>query len=332
MSLVRAARGCWRLVNDHLLVFATIGAIALVTLAAQPSATQAAGGERLLVADLRGHALVILDPTRPDAARRIPVPGGPHEVLRLPDGRVAVSLEQAGAIAVVDLDSGVVEALAAGGLPHGLALQRDVEGDRLLVTDREHDSVRRFVIGGSVATWREVAPAGMTGWPHAVVARDDGTFAVARARDAVLQIDGREVGVSLLPETVALSPDQTRVATAGATGGAVHIVSWDGTARVDATVGGRPVRTIFSPDGSLVAAALSAASGVALVDLEGGSRTVSVAGTPDGLAFSADGTRLYAADMAGGRVTVVEVASGRTMAVFPVGISAGSLLVLPPAR
>ena len=112
----------------------------------------------------------------------------------------------------------------------------------------------------------------------------------------------------------------------------MHIVRWDGTGRVDAMVGGRPVRTIFSPDGSLVAAALSAASGVALVDREGGVRTVNVAGTPDGLAFSADGTRLYAADMAGGRVTVVEVASGRTMAVFPVGISAGSLLVLPPAR
>ena len=214
---------------------------------------QAADGERLLIADLRGRALVILDPMRPDAARRIPVSGGPHEVLRLPDGRVAVSLEQAGAMAVVDLDSGGVETIATGGLPHGLALQRDAEGDRLLVTDREHDSLRRFVIGGPAVTWREVALTHMSGWPHAVVARDDGTFAVARARDAVLQIGGREMGVSSLPETVALSPDQ---------------------ARVDATVGGRTVRTIFSPDGSLVAAALSAASGVALVDREGGVRTV----------------------------------------------------------
>ena len=123
-----------------------------------------------------------------------------------------MSLEQTGAIGVVDLDSGGVEILATGGLPHGLALQHDAEGDRLLVTDREHDSVRRFVIGGPAATWREVAPTHMTGWPHAVVTRDDGTFAVARASDAVLQIDGREVGVSSLPETVALSSDQTRVA------------------------------------------------------------------------------------------------------------------------
>ena len=332
MSLMRAVRGCWRLLSDHLLVLAIILAIALVTLAALPSATQAADGERLLVADLRGRTLVILDPARPDAARRISVPGGPHELLRLPDGRVAVSLEQSGSIAVVDLDSGDVETLATGGLPHGLALQRDTEGDRLLVTDREHDAVRRFVIGDPASTWREVSAVHASGWPHAVVTRSDGTFAVARASEAILQIAGREVGVSSLPETVALSPDQARVATAGAAGGAVHIVGWDGTGRVDAAVGGRPVRTIFSPDGSLVAAALSATSSVAFVDREGGVRTLSVAGTPDGLAFSADGTRLYAADMAGGRVTVVEVSSGRTLALISVGISAGSLLLLPPAR
>lgn len=332
MPLIRVARECWLLVSDHLLVLAIILAVALVTLASLPSATQAADGERLLVADLRGRALVILDPTRPDAARRIAVPGGPHEFLRLPDGRVAVSLEQSGTIAVVDLDSGDVETLSTGGLPHGLALQRDPEGDRLLVTDREHDSVRRFVMSGPVSMWREVSAVHTSGWPHAVVTRDDGAFAVARASDAVLQIDGREVWVSSLPETVALSSDQTRVATAGATGGMVHIVDWDGTGRVDATVGGRPVRTIFSPDGSLVAAALSATSSVALVSRAGGVRAVSVAGTPDGLAFSVDGTRLYVADMAGGRVTVVEVASGRTLAVISVGISAGSLLVLPAAR
>ena len=112
----------------------------------------------------------------------------------------------------------------------------------------------------------------------------------------------------------------------------MHVVGWDGSFDVEAQVGGRPVRTVFSPDGSLVAAALSASSSVALVDRAGGVRTVAVAGTPDGLAFSSDGARLYAADMAGGRVTVIEVATGRALAVMPVGRSAGSLMVLAPAR
>lgn len=330
MPLVRAACWCWTRATDHLLVVAIIIAIVLATLAVLPSATQAAAGERLLVADLRGHALVILDPTRPDAARRIALPGGPHELLRLPDGRFAVSLEQSGAIAVVDLDRGAVESLATGGLPHGLALQHDAEGDRLLVTDREHDAVRRFVISGPVSTWREVSSAPASGWPHAVVARDDGTFAFVRASDAVLQIDGREVGVSSLPETLALSSDGARVATAGATGGVVHIVGWDGLDRVDAAVGGRPVRTVFSPDGALVAVALSASASVAFVDLQGGVRRAPVVGTPDGLAFSADGRRLYAADMAGGRITAIEVATGHALATFSAGgLSAGSLMVLP---
>lgn len=330
MAAVRAGRWCWSQVTSHLLVVVIVAVVALTTLAVLPSATQAADGEHLLVADLRGHALVILDPTRPDVARRIALPGGPHELLRLPDGRIAVSLEQAGAVAVVDIDSGSVETLATGGLPHGLALQHDTDGDRLLVTDREHDAVRRFAIMGPASTWREVSSTHAAGWPHAVVARDDGAFAYVRASDAVLTIDGREVSVSSLPETLTLSPNGAHVATAGATGGSVHIIGWNSLDRVDAVVGGRPVRTVFSPDGSLIAVARSASSSVAFVDLQGGVRVAAVVGTPDGLAFSSDGRRVYAADMAGGRITVIEVASGRALATLSIGaISAGSLMVLP---
>ncbi len=329
MRVPRTLRHGWQILSDHLLVVAIVLAVALVTLAALASAAPSAAREQVLVADLRGHALVILDPTRPDEARRIALPGGPHELLQLPDGRVALSLEQSGVIAVVDIASGDVQTFTTGGLPHGLALQRDPEGDRLLVTDRERGTVRRFVIAGTTAQWPELAALPAAGWPHAVVARPEGGVAIARAADAVLSLDGRDLRVSELPETVAISPDGTRVASAGAVGGMVHIVGWDGRDRVDAQVGGRPVRTIFSPDGSLVAAALSASSSVALVDRAGLVRRVAVVGTPDGLAFSADGERLYAADMAGGRVTVIEVASGRVMAVLPAGRSAGSLLVLP---
>ena len=332
MRVTEVARGLARRSFGHLLVLAAVFAIMLAALAALPSATQAADGERLLVANLRGHALLIVDPARPDGARQITLPGGPHELLRLPDGRVAVSLEQSGIVALVDLDTGAVESLATGGLPHGLALQHTSEGDRLLVTDRDRDALRHFVIGGAPSTWREVESTRMSGWPHAVVARADGAVAVARASDAMLSLDGHDVPVSALPETVALSSDGAWIATAGAVGGEVHVFGWDGATQMDVQVGGRPVRTVFSPDGSLVAVALSASSGVALVDRAGGVRTVAVAGTPDGLAFSLDGTRLYAADMSGGRVTVVEVATRRVLAVMSVGRSAGSLMVLAPAR
>lgn len=38
------------------------------------------------------------------AAVSTPPPGGPHELLRLPDGRIVASLEQAGALAVIEID------------------------------------------------------------------------------------------------------------------------------------------------------------------------------------------------------------------------------------
>lgn len=332
MPLAEAVHRLRRSLAGHLLGGVVALAVLLAILGGWPSTTQAASGERLLVADLRDHALLIVDPTRPDRARRIELPGGPHELARLPDGRVAVSLEQSGIVALVDLDTGVVESLETGGLPHGLAVQEAADGDRLLVTDRERDLLRRFVIGGSPSTWRELEPTAARGWPHAVVARADGAVAVVRASAAMLTVDGRDIPVSTLPETVALSSDGTRIATAGAVGGEVHVVGWDGSGEIDVMVGGRPVRTVFSPDGSLVAAALSASSSVALVDRAGGVRMVTVAGTPDGLTFSADGARLFAADMAGGRVTVVDVSTRRVLAVMSVGRSAGSLMVLPPAR
>ncbi|TAK77543.1 MAG: hypothetical protein EPO16_05195 [Dehalococcoidia bacterium] len=290
------------------------------------------GDERLVVADLRGHALVVIDPARPDEARRISLPGGPHELLQMPDGRIAVSLEQSGAVAIVDIESGAIESLETGGLPHGLALQRTLEGDRLLVTDREHDAVRRFAVGSAASTWNELEAIAVAGWPHAVVAGSGGSVAVARARDSMLSMDGRDIAVSALPETLALAPDGDRFATAGAMGGAVQIVNRDGSVEQDVPVGGRPVRAAFSPDGALVAVALSASSEVALVDRAGGVRRVVVAGTPDGLAFSTDRRRLFAGDMAGGRVTVVEVTTGRVLAVIGAGVSAGSLIVLDRAR
>jgi YVTN family beta-propeller protein len=156
--------------------------------------------------------------------------------------------------------------------------------------------------------------------------------AVVRASAAMLSVDGHDIATSSLPETLALAAGGSRLATAGATGGVVQVFAWDGTSEVDVTVGGRPVRVVFSPDGSLLAVARSAASSVALVDGAGRVRLTPVAGTPDGLAFSLDGTLLYVADMASGRVTVVDVSTGRALAAIPAGRSAGSLLVLEPPR
>ncbi|MEX2446444.1 MAG: hypothetical protein WD734_03815 [Dehalococcoidia bacterium] len=313
----------WR--SDRPLLLACAALAAVVTaLAASGEArlawwTPAPPSVALVAADLRGHALLVFDPSKPDTARRIPLPGGPHELLRLPDGRVVVSLEQRGALAVVDLDGGIVQTVEVGGIPHGLAVEHGV----LTVTDRSADVLRRFALG----TWAELPPQPVARWPHAVQAFPGGGLAVASADADLLTVNGRGIAVSELPETVTIALDG-RIATAGAAGGVVEVFDADGQRRARHEVGGRPVRVAFSPDGRTLVAALSAA-GTAAIVTEGAVRYVAVGGVPDGLAFSPDGRWLYVADTAYGHVSTVEVARARLVSRVPVGDSAGALLALP---
>ena len=83
---------------------------------------------RLAVADLRGHALILIDLEDTDTATRLALPGAPHELVELPDGRIVASLPRVGALAIVDI-SGDTEIVGVGGIPHGLALS-DVPGRR----------------------------------------------------------------------------------------------------------------------------------------------------------------------------------------------------------
>lgn len=320
----------WRPI-DRVAVIAAVLAIVLLSIAAWPGTIGAgAANDVLVVADLRGQALIVLDPSHPESARRIALPGGPHELLALPDGRVAVSLEQGGAIALVDLAHETAEVRSVGGLPHGLALGRGDDGTALLlVTDRAADAVRRFRLDD----FTERAPIGVGAWPHAVAALDGDRVAVALAHaDAVRMVgdgDDRVVATSALPETIDVDAAHRRVATAGALGDTVEVVDWLGERVATYPVsGGRPVRVRYAPDGTL-AVALSAARAVEVISPQGVARRLPVLGTPDGLAFSSDSRVLYAADMAGGRLTAVAVSSGAVLAVIPIGRSAGSILVLP---
>ena len=273
---------------------------------------------QVVVADLRGQAVLVVDARTGDVVTRIAVPGGPHELLELPDGRIAASLEQAGLLALIDLD-GVVETVEIGGTPHGLAL----DGETLLVTDRATNEIRRFAL----LDWLELAPIKSGDWPHAVAMLPDGRLAIAEAGSSTLTVGGISLEVSELPETVAIDSTGTRIATAGAVGGVLHVFDSKGGLVFEVTLGGRPVRALFSPDGGTIAVALSAAHEVALVDLDDGVRRVAVSGVPDGLAFSSDGGWLYASDVYQGALTAIDVEAGAAVATFAVGESSGALLV-----
>jgi YD repeat-containing protein len=311
----------WRRVAvDRFVLLGGAAVVLLFAFAARPVSSAPTPSEVLLVADLRGHALVIFDLAAPDDARRVALEGGPHELVALPDGRIAVSLEQYGRLALVDLETDAVEYVETGGLPHGLAV--DVGTSHLLVTDRSIGAVRRF----SVETWVEATPLPAAGWPHAVAYSPRGEVVVALASADAIQVDGRRFDAPRLSETVAVAPDG-RIATAGAIDGVVVIFDASGALIERYEVGGRPVRVAFDAAGERLAVALSAAGAVALVE-RGGVTWLEVGGVPDGLAFSGDGRWLYASDIFGGRITVVDTARAEVVASWRAGESIGAIMVL----
>jgi DNA-binding beta-propeller fold protein YncE len=152
--------------------------------------------------------------------------------------------------------------------------------------------------------------------------------AVASASDNTLRIDDHSIGVSALPETVAISADGKRLAVAGAFGGRVQWFASDSTPLLDVPLGERPVRAAFSPDGRTLAVALSASGEVALVGEDGTVRRILTGGVPDGLAFDLRGGWLFASDMAAGYVSSIDLASGAVAWRARLGQSAGALLLL----
>ena len=316
-----------RLVGDRLLIaaLAALALLAALYITGSIGSDAVSGGDPgpravLLIADLRGQALVVVDLERAGSPTRIAVPGGPHELVLLDDGRVVTSLEQQGALAVVDLDQGSVEIIEVGGLPHGLA----VSDGLLYVTDRSIGAVRRLRVDG----WAELSPLPAGAAPHAVRALPGGELVIVSAGDDAVRIGDRLLRVSALPETVALSPDGAFVATASALGGDLDLFAVDGTLLMHVALGGRPVRVVFSPSGGQIAVALSANAAVALVDMRGAVRTVPVPGVPDGLAFDATGRFLFVSDLTQGGVSVIDLAAGRVTGRIAAGESAGALLAL----
>ena len=310
-------------------LIAVVGLYLALPLGVPFGAPSAAGGAgpagHVAVADVRGHALVLLDLARAEEPARVALPGAPHELIELADGRIVASLGRAGALAVVTPGSGHVEVLAIGGIPHGLALESGPGGpsssETLYVTDRSRDLVRRL----RVADWSEGEPLPAGALPHGVAVLGGGMLAVVNAGDATLQLGERLLAVPALPESVAAASG--RVAVAAAHGGTVEVFDPSGTPLTRAEVGGRPVRVAFDRAGAWLAAALSASGEVALIDRDGVVRRVHVGGVPDGIAFTADSRWLLVGDLFGGSLALVDVPSGALRGRIEAGDSAGAVLL-----
>jgi hypothetical protein len=140
-----------------------------------------------------------------------------------------------------------VETIEVGGVPHELPLSCDI----LDVTDRERGVLRRLHIG----EWAELPAVEAGEWPYAVVALRTGDLVIADAASSALLLGSLRVPTTELPETVVVSSEGTRIASALFSAGAIWLVDGAGAVRRVA-IGGLPDGLLYE-DGTLYAGDLS---------------------------------------------------------------------------
>lgn len=306
----------------------------------------------LLVVDKAAGQLVVLDLASGEVAQRIDVGYGPHEVVAVsaadsPTGGplALVSLYGDGGrpgseLAVVDLTQGDVRLISLEPYlrPHGLALVPGTAG--VLVTVEHDDTVLLvdYPRGQVTATWAVAARL-----PHMVVATADGSAGYASS------ITG--AGVTRLPllgggpltvpvgggaEGIAVTGDGAEVWVGSNDEHEVHVLSAGLDTLAVLPTCEVPIRITPVGDG-LMAATCYGANMVQLFDIEtrevlSGIELPGDGGRPVGTLATPDGSLLYVATTADGRVHEIDVASGTVLRSFAAGSEPDGLALVTLAR
>ncbi|HZJ08187.1 MAG TPA: YncE family protein [Trueperaceae bacterium] len=308
----------------------------------------AAQATHLLVVDKSAGELLIVDLESGDVTGRIAVGFEPHEVVALaaedsPTGSplAIVSLygtgQQPGSeLAVVDLLEGTVRrvALEPYGRPHGLAF---IPGSAaVLVTVEADDTVLTvdYQRGEITAAWQVEARL-----PHLVVAAAEGDAAYASSivGGAVtrLPLNGGEpesASVGAGAEGIAVTPDGREVWVGSNEENELHVFS-DRLTQLDVLpTCGVPIR-VTSVGQELMAVTCMADNRVQLFDVDSHEVVVSIelpmpGGRPVGTLASADGSRLFVADTAHGRVYEIDIAAASVLRTFETGVEPDGLALI----
>ena len=312
----------------------------------------------LLIVDKSAGELVRLDLASGEVTARIAVGFAPHEVEVVPaswsptGGPLAlVSLYGTGplpgsSVALVDLETGAFSevSIAPFTRPHGLA---HVPGTRLvLVTAEAQDSLvvlelaPRPVDGGldegPLATMSASVPLGSR-VPHMVVTTPDGSagFASAITGGSVIRVELPELNVSSAAvgpgaEGIAVTADGAAVWVGSNGDHEVHVLD-AATLEVLAVLPTCTVPIRVTAVGTdLMAVTCMEDAVVQLYDagtreLMTGVTLPGGAGRPVGTLAAPDGTKLYVATTADGRVHEIDVASGNVVRMFDVGVEPDGL-------
>jgi YVTN family beta-propeller protein len=242
-----------------------------------------------------GTVTVIDVPTQTVEAKGIPVGDAAEQIAITPDGKLAVVLTDS-SIVYIDIASRTRESFTIGvGHPMGVAVTPD--GRLALVTQQMYDRVMVIDIANRVPGMAIVVPKG----PAAIAVTPDGLLAfvtciqddIASYTVAALDIAGRKVKGDPI------------------------------------TVGRDPYCVAVTPDGSL--ALVTSTDGLTFIDVE----TLQVVATvptgdyPEWVSVTPGGTQALVTSLAGGNVTVVDIAT-RTGVTVPGDISNCGGYVLSP--
>ena len=310
------------------------------------TATTGAPRELLVVGNKRENTATIIDVAAGRTLATVQTGAGPHEVATSSDGRWAVvanyGAQQPGnSLSVIDLEQLAVArviALAPYRRPHGIAF---LPGDSLLAVTAEADQavlVVRFADGAVV----RAIPTGQAG-SHMVSVTADGRlgYTANMGSGSVTELDlvagraTRTLPVGPRTEGVAVVPDGREVWIGSNTQHTVTAIDTRTWAPVDTmSAPGLPYRIAISADGRTAVVPNPETHVVRVFDV--GTRTQrhavamtgGVAGAqPVGVAISPDGQRVFVALQGTSEVAMVDLASGRELARFPVGEGPDGLAV-----
>jgi YVTN family beta-propeller protein len=315
----------------------------LVLLAAACSSTQkpatSGGGSPALkaYAGLFGdNAVAVIDTSRNQVTRTIPVPPGPHGLVITPDGRkVFVSSDGATTVSVIDTTTdAVVASIDVGMTPHGLSMSSD--GEYVLLSGYGTDLAEVIDTGTNQIVGRVAVPR-----PHNSAISLDGKTAYVGSQDqASPSIDVVSLDAGPVTATVPV-PRAPRALDFSAAGKVYFTVTGvNGLEVLDTATnqlaapiptGGSPHHMVGTKDGDFELVVSQTAGDLEYVDVK--SQTV-VAAVPTGKAphwigLTPDGSRAYVTNESDNNISVVDVARRKVVATIPVGNGPRKIAVQP---
>lgn len=300
----------------------------------------AAAAETLLVGNKAEDTLSIISLATGRELARLPTGKMPHEIAISPDGKQAAVVAYGGTtIDVFDIAKRTklrTIDLSPNRRPHGLLWLGD---GRLVATTEGSESVAVVAPDGALTS----IPTGQKGTHMIVVAPDGRTAYTANIGSGTVSVLDLNAGAKLRDLTVGGKPEGLALTKGGrelwvGDLDAPRVSVWDtatGEKIAERPVDPVAIRVLASPDGKLVATSNIASGTISLFDAETRAplKTITVSGEQAKgqvtLLFSADSTRIYAAETGHDKVAEIDVASGQVLRRIAAGKNGDGLAIAP---